>query len=45
MRVVLVDPLPMPPHPPWGLVRFADFERNNFDGYRVHRNHFLKSPQ
>jgi hypothetical protein len=31
-KVVLVDPLPMPPLSSMGLARFADFERGNFDG-------------
>jgi len=31
-KVVLVDPLPMPPLSSVGLARFADFERGNFDG-------------
>jgi hypothetical protein len=31
-NVVLVDPLPMPPKSSMGLVRFADFQRGNFDG-------------
>jgi hypothetical protein len=31
-KVVLVDKLPIPPLSSWGLTRFADFERGNFDG-------------
>ena len=31
-KVVLVDNLPIPPLSSWGLTRFADFERGNFDG-------------
>ena len=31
-NVVLVDNLPIPPLSSWGLTRFADFERGNFDG-------------
>jgi hypothetical protein len=31
-KVVLVDPLPMPPLSSMGLARFAEFERGNFEG-------------
>ena len=31
-KVVLADPLPMPPLSSMGLAHFADFERGNFDG-------------
>ena len=31
-NIVLVDNLPIPPLSSWGLTRFADFERGNFDG-------------
>ena len=31
-KVVLIDPLPIPPLTSMGLTRFADFERGNFDG-------------
>jgi hypothetical protein len=31
-KVVLVDPLPMPPLSSMGLAHFADFERGNFEG-------------
>ena len=31
-KVVLVDPLPIPPLSSMGLARFADFERGSFDG-------------
>jgi hypothetical protein len=41
-KVVLVDPLPMPPLSSMGLVRFADFERGNFDGITYIDTIFLK---
>jgi hypothetical protein len=41
-KVVLVDPLPMPPLSSMGLVRFADFERGNFDGITYIDTFFLK---
>jgi hypothetical protein len=39
-KVVLVDPLPMPPLSSMGLARFADFERGNFDGITYKANPF-----
>ena len=44
-KVVLVDPLPMPPLSSIGLARFADFERGNFDGITYIDTFFLKPPQ
>jgi hypothetical protein len=44
-RVVLVDPLPMPPLSSMGLARFADFERGNFDGITYIDTIFLKPNQ
>jgi hypothetical protein len=44
-KVVLVDPLPMPPLSSMGLVRFADFERGNFDGITYIDTIFLKPNQ
>jgi len=44
-KVVLVDPLPMPPLSTMGLVRFADFERGNFDGITYIDTIFLKPTQ
>jgi len=44
-KVVLVDPLPMPPLSSMGLVRFADFERGNFDGITYIDTIFLKPTQ
>ena len=41
-KVVLVDPLPMPPLSSMGLVRFAEFERGNFDGITYIDTIFLK---
>jgi hypothetical protein len=41
-KVVLVDPLPMPPLSSMGLVRFAEFERDNFDGITYIDTIFLK---
>ena len=41
-KVVLVDPLPMPPLSSMGLARFADFERGNFDGITYIDTFFLK---
>ncbi len=31
-KVVLLDPLPLPPLSSMGLAHFADFERGNFEG-------------
>jgi hypothetical protein len=44
-KVVLVDPLPMPPLSSMGLVRFADFQRGNFDGITYIDTLFLKPTQ
>ena len=44
-KVVLVDPLPMPPLSSMGLVRFADFERGDFDGITYIDTIFLKPNQ
>ena len=44
-RVVLVDPLPMPPLSSMGLARFADFERGDFDGITYIDTIFLKPTQ
>jgi hypothetical protein len=41
-KVVLADPLPMPPLASMGLERFADFERGNFDGITYIDTIFLK---
>jgi hypothetical protein len=44
-KVVLVDPLPMPPLSFMGLTRFADFERGDFDGITYIDTIFLKPTQ
>ena len=44
-KVVLVDPLPIPPLSSMGLARFADFERGNFDGITYIDTIFLKPTQ
>ena len=44
-KVVLVDPLPMPPLSSMGLARFADFERGDFDGITYIDTIFLKPIQ
>jgi hypothetical protein len=44
-KVVLVDPLPMPPLSSLGLARFADFERGDFDGITYIDTIFLKPTQ
>jgi len=44
-KVVLVDPLPVPPLTSMGLERFADFERGNFDGITYMDTFFLKPIQ
>jgi hypothetical protein len=41
-KVVLVDPLPIPPLTSMGLARFADVERGNFDGITYMDTFFLK---
>ncbi|MGB8112076.1 MAG: hypothetical protein WCF41_22770 [Pseudolabrys sp.] len=41
-KVVLVDKLPIPPLSSWGLFRFADFERGNFDGITYLNTFFIK---
>ncbi|MGA7065809.1 MAG: hypothetical protein WB048_05690 [Pseudolabrys sp.] len=41
-KVVLVDQLPIPPLSSWGLTRFADFERGNFDGITYLNTFFIK---
>jgi len=44
-KVVLVDPLPMPPLSSMGLARFANFERGNFHGITYIDTIFLKPTQ
>ena len=44
-KVVLVDPLPIPPLSSMGLARFADFVRGNFDGITYIDTIFLKPTQ
>ena len=44
-KVVLVDPLPIPPLSSMGLARFADFERGSFDGITYLDTFFLKPTQ
>ena len=44
-KVVILDPLPMPPLSSMGLARFADFERGNFDGITYIDTIFLKPTQ
>jgi hypothetical protein len=44
-KVVLVDPLPMPPLSSMGLERFADFERGDFGGITYIDTIFLKPTQ
>jgi hypothetical protein len=44
-RVVLVDPLPVPPLSSMGLARFAEFERGNFEGITYLDTIFLKPTQ
>jgi hypothetical protein len=44
-KVVLVDPLPMPPPSFMGLAQFADFERGNFEGVTYIDTFFLKPAQ
>src|SRR5215469_7830193 len=44
-KVVLVDPLPMPPLSSMGLARFADFERGDFDAITYIDTIFLKPMQ
>jgi hypothetical protein len=44
-KVVLLDPLPMPPLSSMGLARFAKFERGNFDGITYIDTVFLKPTQ
>jgi hypothetical protein len=44
-KVVLVEPLPLPPLRSMGLARFADFERGNFDGITYLDTFFLKPAQ
>jgi hypothetical protein len=44
-KVVLVDPLPMPPLSSMGLARFTDFERGDFDGITYIDTIFLKPSQ
>jgi hypothetical protein len=44
-KVVLVDPLPMPPLSSMGLSHFADFERGNFEGLTYIDTFFLKPTQ
>jgi hypothetical protein len=41
-KLVLADPLPMPPLSSIGLARFAEFERGNFDGITYIDTIFLK---
>ena len=44
-KVVLVDQLPFPPLSSWGLTRFADLERGNFNGITFLDTFFLKRSQ
>ena len=44
-NVVLVDKLPVPPLSSWGLKRFAELERSNFDGITSVDTFFLKHAQ
>jgi hypothetical protein len=44
-KVVLVDELPIPPLSSWGLTRFAELERGNFNGITYLDNIFLKRHQ
>ena len=44
-KVVLVDPLPMPPLSSMGSARFAEFERGDFDGITYIDTIFLKPIQ
>jgi hypothetical protein len=44
-KVVLVDPLPMPPLSSMGLARFADFMQGDFDGITYVDTIFLKPTQ
>ena len=41
-KVVLVEPLPLPPLSSMGLTRFAEFERGDFDGITYIDTIFLK---
>jgi hypothetical protein len=41
-KVVLVDQLPIPPLSSWGLTRFGDFERGNFNGITYLNTFFIK---
>jgi hypothetical protein len=41
-KVVLVDQLPIPPLSSWGLTRFVDFERGNFNGITYLNTFFIK---
>jgi hypothetical protein len=44
-KVVLVDQLPFPPLSSWGLTRFADLERGDFNGITFLDTFFLKRSQ
>jgi hypothetical protein len=44
-KVILVDPLPIPPLSSMGLARFAGFERGNFDGITYLDTFFIKPIQ
>ena len=44
-KVVIVDPLPVPPLASMALTRFADFVRGDFDGFTYIDNIFLKPTQ
>ena len=44
-KVVLVDPLPMPPLSSMGLAHFAEFERGIFEGITYIDTFFLKPTQ
>ena len=41
-KVILVYQLPIPPLSSWGLTRFADFERGNFNGITYLNTFFIK---
>jgi len=44
-KVVQVDQLPIPPLSSWGLTRFADFERGNFDGVTYLNTFFIRQDE
>ena len=44
-KVVVVDQLSHPPLSSWGLTRFAEFERGDFDGITYLNTFFFKRAQ